>query len=384
MSSESHASRQIQVLRDLGLSRAESEVYLACLQLGAGGAGTLSSYRVAQEMGRDPANVGKIVNALAHLQAIRVVQEKPRLFVAVPPEEFTDHLLGRMRRRGAEAVSLLEDFGGQSADGVAQALTGREQTATRARALFAACRRDLLVAGSPEMVRELGLDLERVAETPGCRVRVVSPQAFSSSVVEISALPTAGRLGQDQNEDWLLVACDDQSWLVALLPQSGTASEGPCGWWSSGSVLARVWADYLEQCWRTGVRAGSGRQVPVVEAPAVEAPAAEDAPLPASFPSFAAEMPAATVDHGAAARADEPSAPAQAPAVSPAAAATSPTTSTIQAPQKTDTPPTTPKPAAEPAAAPAPWTRSLSADEADQAGFSFLFKHERKPGRDGR
>mgnify|MGYP003946125243 CR=1 FL=1 len=37
MSSESHASRQIQVLRDLGLSRAESEVYLACLQLGAGG-----------------------------------------------------------------------------------------------------------------------------------------------------------------------------------------------------------------------------------------------------------------------------------------------------------------------------------------------------------
>jgi sugar-specific transcriptional regulator TrmB len=370
MSSESHASRQIQVLRDLGLSRAESEVYLACLQLGAGGAGTLSSYRVAQEMGRDPANVGKIVNALAHLQAIRVVQEKPRLFVAVPPEEFTDHLLGRMRRRGAEAVSLLEDFGGQSADGVAQALTSRDQTAARARALFAACRRDLLVAGSPEMVRELGLDLERVAETPGCRVRVVSPQAFSSSVVEISALPTAGRLGQDQNEDWLLVACDDQSWLVALLPQAGTASEGPCGWWSSGSVLARVWADYLEQCWRTGVRAGSGREVPVVEAPAVEVPAVEDAPVPASFPSFAAEMPAATVDHGVAARADEP----------PAAAAT-PSAQTTQA---TDTPPTTPKPAAEPAAAPAPWTRSLSADEADQAGFSFLFKHERKPGRDGR
>ena len=378
MSSESHASRQIQVLRDLGLSRAESEVYLACLQLGAGGAGTLSSYRVAQEMGRDPANVGKIVNALAHLQAIRVVQEKPRLFVAVPPEEFTDHLLGRMRRRGAEAVSLLEDFGGQSADGVAQALTSREQTAARARAMLATCRRDLLVAGSPEMVRELGLDLERVAETPGCRVRVVSPQAFSSSVVEISALPTAGRLGQDQNEDWLLMACDDQSWLVALLPQAGTASEGPCGWWSSGSVLARVWADYLEQCWRTGVRAGSGREAPVFEAPAVEVPAVEDALQPASCPSFAAELPAATVDHGVAARADEPPAPAQAPAGSPAAAATTPTT------RKTDTPPTTPKPAAEPAAAPAPWTRSLSADEADQAGFSFLFKHERKPGRDGR
>jgi hypothetical protein len=26
-------------------------------------------------------------------------------------------------------------------------------------------------------------------------------------------------------------------------------------------------------------------------------------------------------------------------------------------------------------------TRTLSADEAEQAGFSFLFKHERKPPR---
>ncbi|MBK7187537.1 MAG: hypothetical protein IPH86_02305 [bacterium] len=366
MSSESHASRQIQVLRDLGLSRAESEVYLACLQLGAGGAGTLSSYRVAQEMGRDPANVGKIVNALAHLQAIRVVQEKPRLFVAVPPEEFTDHLLGRMRRRGAEAVSLLEDFGGQSADGVAQALTSREQTATRARALFAACRRDLLVAGSPEMVRELGLDLERVAETPGCRVRVVSPQAFSSSVVEISALPTAGRLGQDQNEDWLLVACDDQSWLVALLPQPGTASEGPCGWWSSGSVLTRVWADYLEQCWRTGVRAGSGRKRPRPRCPSSRTPRCRRRSR-RSPPRCRLPPPPRRGGCSAGGSGGGPAAPA-------AGGAGDPTTTAAS----------TPKPAADPAAAPGALDPQSLGRRSRSGGIFLPFKHERKPGRDGR
>lgn len=336
MTDESRSSRQIQVLRDLGLSRAESEVYLACLQLAAGGAGLLSSYRVAQEMGRDPANVGKIVNTLAHLQAVRVVQEKPRLFVAVPPAEFTDHLLGRMRRRGAEAASLLEDFGTPTAEGVAQALAGRAQVLARAQVLLAACERDLMVAGSPEMVRELGTDLERVAEKPACRVRVVSPQAFSSAVVEVAALPPAGRLGPDQNGDWLVLACDDLSWLVAFIPQSMGEATGPCGWWSSGSPLARVWAEFLEQAWRAGVRVGG--------APAGEAiMVAPEAPAP---------EPADTV-----------AAPTFAPFAAPAAAEVP-----VPAP-------------GEPAAAeaPSPWTRSLSADEAERAGFSFLFKHDRKP-----
>lgn len=346
MTEDAHSSRQIQVLRDLGLSRAESEVYLACLNLGANGAGTLSSYRVAQDMGRDPANIGKIVNALVRLQAVRVVQEKPRLFVAVPPEEFTERLLGQMRQRSAEAVTLLESFGAPTADGVAQVLTGRLQAFARIRELLAACHRDLLVAGSPEAVRELGADLELVAERPGCRVRVVSPRAFSSTVVEIAVLPTAGRLGQNPSEDWLVLAVDDAAWLVALLPQQNEASAGPCGCWCAGSPLARVLADYLESCWRTGAQVGRA-----AEPTAAEAAVAEPAPVhaPAFEPAVPAAPPSAAV----------PSAPA--------------------VPERTPAP--APTPAAE---NPAPWTRSLTADEAEQAGFTFLFKHERKPDRDGR
>lgn len=333
MTDDSRTSRQLQVLKDLGLSRAESEVYLACLQLAAAGAGLLSSYRVAQEMGRDPANVGKIVNTLTHLQAVRVVQEKPRLFLAVPPAEFTDHLLGRMRRRGAEAISLLDDFAAPEAEGVALALGSPEQVLARARTLIAATAADLLVAGSPELIRELGSDLERVAERPGCRVRVVSPQAFTSTVVEVSALPTAGRVGQFPDEGWIVLAADDAHWLVALRPQSEAAATGPCGWWASGSPIARVWADFLETAWRAGVSAvPAGLAIP---APDV-APAPEPAPPPAP--------------------------PAEAPTFVPEVAAA----------------PATPR--AVPPAAPAgePWVRPIPAAEADAAGFSFLFKHDRR------
>lgn len=372
MTEDAPAIRQIQVLRDLGLSRAESEVYLACLNLGANGAGTLSSYRVAQDMGRDPANIGKIVNALVRLQAVRVVQEKPRLFVAVPPEEFTERLLGQMRQRSTEAVTLLESFGAPTADGVAQVLTGRAQAFARVRELLTTCRRDLLVAGSPEAVRELGAELELVAEQPGCRVRVVSPRAFFSTVVEIAVLPTAGRLGQDPSEDWLVLAIDDTAWLVVLIPQHNATIEGPCGWWCAGSPLARVLADYLESCWRTGVQVS--RSAEPAEAEAAEA---EPAPAETGFMPFAAATPAgasvvpAAVPAVPAATNGSPSVPRSEPS---AAAPTAPAD-----PHRAPTP--APTPAAE---NPAPWTRSLTSDEAEQAGFTFLFKHERKPGPDGR
>jgi sugar-specific transcriptional regulator TrmB len=394
MTEETHSNRQIQVLRDLGLSRAESEVYLACLNLGANGAGTLSSYRVAQDMGRDPANIGKIVNALVRLQAVRVVQEKPRLFVAVPPEEFTARLLGQMKQRGADAVTLLESLGAPATDGIAQALTGRAQAFARFRGLIASCRRDLLVAGSPDTVRELGVDLERVAEQPGRRVRVVSPQAFSSTVVEIAVLPTAGRLGQDPSEDWLVLAIDDVSWLVALVPQQNAPTAGPCGWWCAGSPLARVLADYLESCWRTGVQVsrvgepavttieepeatpgGTGFMPFAASSPAVATPAPVTTPAPRPA-SVAEPAPAAAAAPPASATAFEDATPATRPADPAATPPSGPDSAPPAAPAAEK-----PAPAAE---KPAPWTRTFTSDEAEQAGFTFLFKHERKPGRDGR
>lgn len=373
MSDDSRTSRQVQVLKDLGLSRAESEVYLACLRLAAAGTGLLSSYRVAQDMGRDPANIGKIVNTLVHLQAVRVVQEKPRLFMAVPPGEFTDHVLGRLRRRGAEAVSLLEDFSSPEAEGVPLALGNRDQVLDRARHLIAGARADLLVAGSPEVIRDLGADLEAAATPQGCRVRVVSPQAFTSAVVEVSALPPAGRVGHHPDDGWLAMTADDTHWLVASLPQDRGPAVGPCGWWAGSSPVARIWAEYLETAWRAGVTpVGVG---PAAEV-AAEIPAASMAPAeePAAVPDPVSPMPSQA--------ASVPASPAATPGTTPdaegfvpgaiAAPVADPGAIERAAPEPVD---------GQPSAPSSPWARPIPAAEAEQAGFSFLFKHDRR--RDG-
>ena len=384
MSSDSHASRQIQVLRDLGLSRAESEVYLACLQLGAGGSGTLSSYRVAQEMGRDPANVGKIVNALAHLQAIRVVQEKPRLFVAVPPEEFTDHLLGRMRRRGAEAVSLLERFRRperrRGRPGADRPRADRDQGPRPVRRLPAR------PAGG--RITRNGAGTGPRPRTGRRNTRLPRPRRQSAGVFVVRRGdfgPADGRPAGPGPERGLAagglrrpeLACSFATTIrnglrgaVRLVEQRQRAGPG------LGRLPRAVLADRRTRrlrpasARRRSPRRRSARRrgrpaagvVPVVRRrdagrhrrPWCRCPCRRTfGPRPGArgFSRSGDDVPDTL---------DDPGAPEDRP------------------------PPTTPKPAAEPAAAPAPWTRSLSADEAEQAGFSFLFKHERKPGRDGR
>lgn len=332
MTDDSRSGRQIEVLKDLGLSRAESEVYLACLRLAAGGAGLLSSYRVAQDMGRDPANVGKIVNTLVHVQAVRVVQEKPRLFVPVPPAEFTDRLLGRLRRRGAEAVSLLDDFAAPAAEGVVLALGARDQVLARARTLIEGTNGELMVAGSPELLRELRSDLARVAARPGCRVRAASPQAFTAGPLAVATLKMAGRVGRAPEEAWLALTVDDAHWLVALIPHDKSSEPGPCGWWAAASPLARVWAELLDlHCRPDAAEKAAGTEAPG-PAPAAPPTAVDAPPQPLSQPDAPGFVPGA-----------------------------------LAAPVQPPSPP-----------APDPHVRPIPADAAAEAGFAFLYRHQRK------
>lgn len=368
MNDDQHQPRQIEVLRELGLSRTEAEVYVACLSLGPVGA--LSSYRVAQEMGRDPANVGKVVNALVHWQAVRVVQEKPRLFVAVPPDEFASHLVERLRKHGAEAVTLLESFASPAADGVAQALTSPGQALDRARDLLVGCRTSVVVMGSPETLHELGADLEDVAGRPGCRVRVLSPEALASAVVDIGHLPVTGHVGTVEGDQWLHLVVDDNAWLTAVLGPAA-ATGGPCGWWCTNSTIGRVLGEILETCWRSAVPLLTDLPAPtgensVVTEPQEQAMAAIPAPTapPAGIhPAFSGVEQVRT---------------------SPQEAATPPPAAT-RPPAPVPVPPE-PAPAAPPKPAPPQqelWSSPLSSEEADRAGFSFLFRHPGKGKKGG-
>ncbi|MBE0566003.1 MAG: hypothetical protein IH621_08610, partial [Krumholzibacteria bacterium] len=92
----------VQALRDLGLTLTEAEVYVATLEAAA--EGPVSGYRVAQGLGRDPANLAKVMAALVRQGAVRVVQEKPRLYLPAAPDAFTEGVVRRFAERRSEAL----------------------------------------------------------------------------------------------------------------------------------------------------------------------------------------------------------------------------------------------------------------------------------------
>ena len=104
----SEPSVVVQTLQNLGITRNEAEVYLATLQEFDGG--PISGYRVAQSVGKDPANLSKTLASLEVLGAVRTIQEKPRLYIPIAPEEFTNKLIADMETNRQQVLKQLEDM----------------------------------------------------------------------------------------------------------------------------------------------------------------------------------------------------------------------------------------------------------------------------------
>ena len=211
-------SRQIEVLRDLGCPAPRPRSTWPAWRWAPPAAAPFSSYRVAQDMGRDPANIGKIFNGLIRLQAVRVVQEGPRLFAVVPPDEFTAHLVGRVRRHGAEAVDpagiVRAGRGRRRRPGPDEPRPGLRPGPRPAGRLPPA---RFWSAAHQRRCANWAPTSNRRRPQPGRRVRVLTPEPMSSAVVDIGQLPPAGRVGQDAVESWLHLVVDGHAWLTALL-----------------------------------------------------------------------------------------------------------------------------------------------------------------------
>lgn len=231
------------LLKEMGLTETESEVYLTLLQTARGEA--VSSYRVAQEMGRDPANLGKILSALSRRGAVRVVQEKPRLFAPVSPDEFTGQILERLAATQRRTVELLRRYESTPASGTALALTGPDQVLERARLLLGRCQRRAALYADAGICSHLRAFLESVAERPGAEVLVLGP--------DTEGLPAAVRIdGPGGDAPWIQLTVDDEFWLVARLREDGTL-QAPSGWWGEDAGLAQVLAATLAAAVRQGV-----------------------------------------------------------------------------------------------------------------------------------
>ncbi len=233
----------IQKLRLLGLTRTEAEVYLAVLQESS--AGPVSGYRVAQAMGRDPANLAKNLSALEKQGAVRVIQEKPRLYLPVLPVEITASLVEQMREAGKELVSQLEQFAEPRSSGLTLALRNNEQALDRAAELMRTCREELLIFASKDVVDYLAREFGELASRSDCRVRYLGVEPSGIALAEDTVIPMPEGFSEDGPLPWLQMIVDRKAWLIARFNRPDS-SEFPCGWWSDDSAMAGIMAVSLD------------------------------------------------------------------------------------------------------------------------------------------
>lgn len=155
-------------LKDLGLSSTEAEIYVALLENAR--QGPITAYRLAQVVGRDPANLTKTIGQMTRRGAVTATGKRPRLYAPVPPEEFLGDLVARVEAKRQEAVALLDDLGPAPTDDRPREVTSAPELIERARLLVAEAERVVLLHIAPEWLGELTPALERAGTEQGAVV----------------------------------------------------------------------------------------------------------------------------------------------------------------------------------------------------------------------
>lgn len=201
-------------LAELGLSATEAEIYVALLRLGA--SGPVSAYKLAQDMGRDPANMTKTLAAMTKRGAVRASGRKPRLYAPIAPEEFTGELIARLQARQRQAVELLREIGQPPEDERLRTLTSRREALDIARRLLAGARRVVLCDAAAEVLTELGEALAAAAARQGATVLVKSTAAVDLPRVQIWLDQSTDALLGTAPGPWLRLAVDGDGCLQML------------------------------------------------------------------------------------------------------------------------------------------------------------------------
>ncbi len=255
----------VQTLRELGITRTEAEVYVATLR--ESGGGPVSGYRVAQSVGKDPANLSKTLASLEKLGAVRTIQDKPRLYIPLPPAEFTDKLLADMKGNQIKVLDQLSELEISTPRGIPMALNNQEQALLKATQLMSLCRRELLIFSDKAVLENLGTSLEALAASSDVNVNILCLEKLGWPGLNEIVIPLPVGFSDPQPVPWLQMIIDRQTWLTASFPSAGT-DKLPCGWWSEDPSLALIMGASLSAAMESTIEVS-------IEVPEVESVVAE-------------------------------------------------------------------------------------------------------------
>lgn len=206
-------------LGELGLSATEAEIYVALLEQAQDG--PVSAYRLAQAMGRDPANMTKTLGAMVKRGAVRASGRRPKLYAPVAPVDFTSALIERLQARQREAVKLLEQIGRTPADEGLHPLESRHQVLDVARRLLGEAEHVVLVDAAAEFLQELAADLAGLVEGQGVTVLARSDAPVALDGVRLRVVAGPGTLAADTPGPWLRLTVDGRGCLEAIVHPGG-------------------------------------------------------------------------------------------------------------------------------------------------------------------
>jgi hypothetical protein len=191
-------------LKDLGLSATEAGAYVALLQ--HAGAGPITAYRLAQVLGRDPANTTKVMGMMVKRGAVTASGKRPRRYAPVAPRRFIGRLVADLQARQDLAITRLEEIDQAPVDAGPQALDSRAEAEATARQLLDEASHVVLVGADPDWLASLGDTLEHLRRERGV------------AVVTRAASGPAGAPGP-----WLQLVCDGAACLSAVAAADGDA-----------------------------------------------------------------------------------------------------------------------------------------------------------------
>ena len=217
-------------LAALGFTETEALVYCELL-----GSSPSTGYRLAQAVGKAPANTYQALSALVQKGAALVDESEGKTFRAVPPAELLAALATSFETRRATASKALERLSRPTEDDRIYQLKSAEQVTQRALAMIKRAKEIVLFDLFPRPFDALRPALERKA-----RAGVVVAGLVYGPAVQMRANIITARRDDYVLRRWpgsqVTVVADAREYLTALLSRDGTGLLH--GTWSDGGWLS--------------------------------------------------------------------------------------------------------------------------------------------------
>lgn len=231
------ADDSVAALTGLGFTGLEAAVYTVLLR-----ESPITSYRVAQVLGKAAANVYKAIESLEYKGAVTVDDGEIRVCRPVPPAELLRQIERRFKDQCTRAEQALSSLEAPVADERVYQLKSAQQVVERARTMLGRATTVVLLDIFPDALDLLAPDIEAAAKR-GPKVLVKAYKPCKIKGADVIVTPYGEQIIENWPGQWVNLVSDASEYLLAFF---GTGME---------EVHQAVWtgSPYLAYLYHSGL-----------------------------------------------------------------------------------------------------------------------------------